>query len=161
METENKIYEDINEISSFLNTGNICFYDSYITQGFSVEIDGIKYPSVRHAVLSYKTESVEERGRIAAMIFPSDLKEYEMLLPAPKYWKTDFVLKTFEEVTFRKFMENPVFAEKLDATGNKYLMDKRDKSVGEYDIAELIKIENYDGIVLMRTREKLRKQKTT
>lgn len=156
---EKIIYENEGQILSFLHTGNVCFYDSYSTKGFEIEIDGIKYPSVRHAVLSFKTRAKEVRRKIAEIQFPSDLKEYEMSITPPRWWHPRFVLEIMESITLRKFEENPEFAQKLEATGDKELLDNRDKSEGKYDIQEVAWMVNYLGVILMKVRNTLRKQK--
>ena len=131
-------------------------YDDY---PHPISVGGITYPSVRHAVLSFKTMVVKIKKEIAQTTLPSDLKDYELEMPAPRWWKKEFILGLGKILTLRKFKENPHLAEKLQATGETYLNDLPYSGQGDYGIKELTEVYNYRGNILMDVREILRKQK--
>ncbi len=135
-----------------------CFYDDY-NNDFSITVEGISYPSVRNALLSLKTESEEIKKEISKIKLPSDLKDYELLMPTPKYWSKTYVLVLMEALTLRKFKERKDFRDKLEATGDVYLNDEPMPGQGRFDIEEVLDEPNYRGKMLMRVRDKLRKQK--
>lgn len=147
MQKEEKI------VSSFLSQGNVCFYDDYQCP---IEFQGIVYPSVRHAVLSLKTDAVAVKRQIAGKLLPLTLQEFDATLPVPAYWTEEFILEWLRKLTYRKFTENTVLKKKLCETGEDEIVDVPEKELDDYGLISNEKHENYLGKILMEVRELLK-----
>ncbi len=135
-----------------------CLYDDY-SSDFFIEVKGIRYPSVRHAVLSFKTADENVKKELSTILLPSDLKDYELAMPTPQYWSRDYVLRLMKVLTLKKFKERNDFWKVLEATGEVVLEDIRFTDEKVLDIEEVATLPNYRGKILMQVREKLTKQK--
>jgi predicted NAD-dependent protein-ADP-ribosyltransferase YbiA (DUF1768 family) len=125
--------------------------DDYFTQKPCI-IRGIKFPSVRHAVLSHKVRTRIEKLKIAETKLPADLKDFEATIPKPEYWAVEYILEKLFNWTLYKFMTNEELGIALKNTGSIELVDNLKNS---YGIEELKEIENYRGKVLMDVRKRL------
>ncbi|MCC7436321.1 hypothetical protein IT402_00375 [Candidatus Nomurabacteria bacterium] len=157
MDIKNSTYENVNEIYSFAGSGNLCFCDDY---KYNKRLYNIVYPSVRHTVLSWKTDDLDIKKRISETLLPANLKELENSIRlTSSLWKWGFIKNFFEEYTLKKFSENPEFAKKLLATYPKKIIGGLLPGQANFMINELQDIPGYEGKVLMQVRDNLRKQK--
>lgn len=149
------------KICPFGIENGIFLYDDYKGDFHITTINKeIRYPSVFHALLSFKTDYIEKQREIATTELPAILKEYERSLIAPPYWKKDFILDILETLTIQKFSENPALLKKLLATGDTELKDAPITGTNLFGIIdELADIENYQGKNLMKVRHRLRNEK--
>lgn len=150
-------YETRTHILSFAGSGNICFCDDYRCP---IRLYNIVYPSVRHAVLSWKTDDLDIKKIISETTLPANLKDVETSIrTTSSVWKWGFIKEYFENYTFKKFNTHPEFAKKLLLTGTKKLLGGLMPGQANFMIDELQGTQNYEGLVLMKVREHLRKQK--
>jgi predicted NAD-dependent protein-ADP-ribosyltransferase YbiA (DUF1768 family) len=118
------------------------------------------YPSVRHAVISWKTDDTEIKKQIEETGLSADLKDLEnSIVDVSPNWNINNIMRKFEEYTLKKFTENPDLGDKLIST-NEILKDEPIPGVSSLLINELNSINNYRGIVLMLVRDRLKNQKT-
>lgn len=83
-------------------------------------IEGIKYPSVEHAYMAYKTDDIAIKRKIAKLEKPSYAKKMgrEIVLRSDwEYYRVAAMLNCLH----LKFNTGTELAERLLATGNKYL----------------------------------------
>lgn len=153
MESKEEVYETETHILSLVGSGNIRFCDDY---PHKVTIDGIDYPSVRHAVLSLKTENYQIRKQIASCTLPADLKNIERSIVrlAPR-WNKDFIIKSLERFTFQRFKNDPDLKQSLVSTYPKKIENGLYKGLHRFDIDEVCDETNTYGIILMGIRANL------
>lgn len=152
-----KIYETETEIISFVGSGRYCLCDDY---KHNIRLYNIVYPSVRHAVLSWKTDDLSIRKSISEAYLPANLKEVEnSITETSNMWKIGNIKSFFESYTFKKFNDVPEFAEILLSTGNKNLLGQIPEGLENFFINELQTEKQFEGLVLMKVRDALRKQK--
>lgn len=125
--------------------------DNYIIEK-PCETSGIKFPSVRHVVLSHKVNSMAQKQQIAKTILPADLKDFEITLSKPDYWTEEYILKKLYYWTLYKFKMNTDLGIALKNTGDIELIDNLNDF---YGIEELKDIKNYRGNILMDVRRTL------
>lgn len=153
MEIKTNPSETSTEILSFAGSGNICFCDDY---KFDIRIYNIVYPSIRNAVLSWKTDDLEIKRLISKTILPFDLKDLENeITNVSSMWKPGIIKSFFESYTFKKFNSVTLFAQKLISTGNKKLSNNLMLKEANLMINELQNFENFEGITLMNVRDML------
>lgn len=135
---------------------NACYLcDDYID--FTITLYGITYPSVRHAVLSLKTNDQKLKLEISKTLLPFDLKDLEKRITRSECWTKEFAQEAREELTFVKFESRPDFVTLLCATRNIVLTYTPFDGEGVTQIEELI-TEDY-GLTLMRVRDYWQKKK--
>ncbi len=153
--TEPIEYETAERISNFLLSGHLYLYDNHQLT-IPLIVEGIAYPSVRHAVIGQKALSIGEKVRIATTALPADLKDYERALSPPQYWDEQYVLNCLYLFTMVKFRRHPDLRKSLVATYPKELFNGFWKGEGRYDILHTIPVEqNYYGTILMEVRKQL------
>lgn len=150
--------DNVNDrIISFANSGKICLCDDY---PYPMRLYSTVYPSVRHAVLSWKTDDISTKILISRTLLPADLKDLEnSIKKVGSIWKLGQIKSFFESYTFKKFNSVNEYAQKLLSTDPLYLFDGRMKDEADLRINELQKIDNFNGVTLMKIRESLKKQK--
>ena len=129
--------------------------DMYITK---ILIRGITYPSIRAAVLSFKTCDMEQKQTIAKALLPADLKEIEELLPNPDYWKPFYIGKLFTLCTKIRCKEDTAFGKVLLDPEHEFLTEDfviNGQSVGNWQINEVKELPNFFAQVLMDVRTSL------
>ncbi len=159
MDTEKGIYETDTQILSLAGSGNICLCDDY---RYFIEINYIIYPSIRHAVLSWKTTDVELKNKISMTLLPADLKTLEQSIPVTYHlWSKNFILSLYNKYTFQKFNDSsaPLFAEVLLATNHKEIIAGLMKGQALFTIDEIADVHNYEGALLMTARDFLHTKK--
>ncbi len=145
-----------NKIVTFPSAGYLWLCDDY---NYSIRLYNVVYPSVRHAVLSWKTDDLSLKEEISKTILPADLKDLvNSIRKVSTMWKHGFIRGFFEEYTLKKFLEDSL-KKRLLATNpmpfKKVLMSGQ----ADLSIDELREIEGFEEQVLMKTREILLKQK--
>lgn len=85
-----------------------------------VELDGVIYPTVEHAYQAAKSDDPVSREYVRAAPTPAEAKRAGRRLKARKDWDAVKVGIMFV-LLLRKFDEGTPLAEKLLATGNRYL----------------------------------------
>ncbi len=143
--------------SVFVGENSICFYDDYPEP---LMVQGIQYPSIRHAVLSLKTESPEIKRKIASTLFASDLKELSDTIPDPPYWNVTFVMEWLELFTYRKFIENPDLEQRLLDTHDRTLLKVVLSEANNYLIYPPGLEMGWQAKILTEVRKKLSFKKT-
>ncbi len=148
MKSSNEVLED--DTLSLTEINMVCLNDNYI---HPVIFEEITYPSLRHVLVSLKTEDPNLKLKISKTMFPADLKELEQSIPTPFYWDKEYIINFLSKLTSKKFRESTKLRNILILTDPKILRPKN----SPYQIEE-IKDEDY-GLILMEERKNYVKQK--
>ncbi len=81
------------------------------------------YPSVRHAVLSYKTDDLQIKARIKNARTPADLRAIEQTIPPGSRWNAFLAEKLLEHFSLIKFNRYPECAAVLKGTHPKKILN--------------------------------------
>ncbi len=122
---------------------------------FKIEVGGVIFPSVRHAVLEGKTRSLEIKQLIARTTFSSDLFELSNEIIARPKWSKDFAIKSLEKFSMIRFNTDEKARKILLETEPNGFVYQSKQGCSLYQIQELIGC--YEKI-LKRVRENLLKQ---
>lgn len=140
-------------ILSFSGSGHHFLCDDYACQ---LQIGDVLFPSVRNAILSYKTKDVAIKKKVAVTTIPADLKDLERSMPTPSYWTKHFILGMLRVYTYKKFKQNPELGKRLLATHPKKLVDALEDGLQRFQIDEIKEVYALEhGKIVMQIREKI------
>lgn len=137
-------------IISFPKEGNIWLCSEYKSP---LEHEGLVYPSVRHAILSCKTDDIEAKKKIIDTLLPADLKDLERKITPVKKWSVLYVRSLLSFFTLLKFQRHLDLRKKLIETGAKKLLHELRGDQANFEINEISVAANDTGDILMITRE--------
>lgn len=120
----------------------------------NIKMGKISYPSVENAYQAAKEMQFENRAKYTTCS-PAEAKQFGKKANIDKRWDK-FKLLIMEELISKKF-ENPELREKLLATGDSILIEGNNWGDGFWGVCNGVG-ENHLGRILMRTRDKIRKE---
>jgi hypothetical protein len=127
-------------------------YDDYLVDSACITSE-ISFPSVRHVVLSSKTNDPQIKKKIAETKLPADLKDLELSIQTPDYWTAEYIYQKMFYWTLYKFKKNKEFGEKLKAIDPSSLQET---AKHHYGIKELVdNFPNYRVEILIEVRKKI------
>jgi ribA/ribD-fused uncharacterized protein len=122
-----------------------------------VTVNHITYPTVEHAFQACKTVNEAERRHIAAAPTPGEAKRRGRHATLRADWD-EVRITCMRSIVWCKFTQHPDLAEKLLATGDATLIEGNWWHDKFWGVCEG-KGQNWLGILLMETRERLRRDK--
>ncbi len=150
-------YWDDNAIASF--TGPNRYLSNFDVS--EVEFEGMKYPTVEHAFQAAKTLDSFERERVLKAPTPGQAKRIGRLVTLRSDWE-DVKIEVMEDLVYKKFSTHKDIQKKLLLTKDRELIegnDWGDTFWGKVQVASgALEGENHLGKILMRVRERLRKE---
>ena len=136
--------------------GELGYLASYSDHGF--EVNGIYYPTVEHY---YQASKFDDEKIINKILNCKTPKEASMIgrdrnnIRIPNF--KEIKIQKMYEANLEKFRQNPELAKKLLDTGNETIREMTTKE-SFWGVGPNLDGENHMGKILMRVREKLRKE---